>query len=273
MATESAKLERAPFLADQEERGGLWQTLKSPTSDKQRSIRQYFLLGLNIVLLLISAGLNFSTLQSHNQEESGPPRCVQQTEMRDAWSAVEYEERFYTGALVYDAETKRVVRKADGEQEYFGPPSKALDDAWDQLLRGEFPSMTDEEASDFLPELKRIPMTDLYHFEPDVTHTLHCLNAVRMEVSKTLYNSTAAHKHHSSAKLPTGWDAAHMEHCMDRLRQSVMCSADLTPSPLYYWEGFNIALGRTGKRTCRKWEPIRAWIDDRGKRAAVLGGT
>lgn len=148
--------------------------------------------------------------------------------------------------------------------------------------------MTDEEAEPYLPELLRIPKTKSYHFEygahdsgrlrvadlenrPDMFHTLHCLNAVRLEVSKSLYNTTYISQHHSThASLPEGWDATHLEHCLDRLRQSVMCHGDLTPSPLYYWKGFNLALGRTGRRTCRKWEPIRKWMDERGKRGNVL---
>lgn len=191
--------------------------------------------------------------------------------MQDARGAIEYEQRVFTGALVYDPETKRALRKKDGEREYFGVPSKEIDDAWDELLHGEFPVMTDEEAAPYEPELKRIPMTDEFHFEPDVTHTLHCLNALRQEVSKTLYNATTGHSHGGAVGLPEGWAITHMEHCMDRIRQSVMCHADLTPSPLYYWPGFSIALGKTGEHTCRKWEPIRKWIDDRGTRGPMIG--
>ena len=72
--------------------------------------------------------------------------------------------------------------------------------------------------------------------------------------------------------MPEGWDVAHMEHCMDRLRQAVMCHGDLAPSPMYSWEGFNFALGRGGEHTCRKWEPIRVWMDERGEKGPVLEG-
>ncbi|KAF2210521.1 hypothetical protein CERZMDRAFT_60734 [Cercospora zeae-maydis SCOH1-5] len=193
--------------------------------------------------------------------------------MEDARSAIEYEEQEYTGALVYDPDTKTAGRRHDAAVEYFGPPSLALDQKWRQLLHGmrELPIMTDDEAAPYLPELLRIPKTNAYHFEPDMFHTLHCLNAVRVEVSKSLYNTTSASHHHSTrVKLPDGWDVLHMEHCLDRLRQSIMCHGDLTPSPLYYWQGFDIALGRTGKRTCRKWEPIRKWMDERAKRGKAL---
>lgn len=106
-------------------------------------------------------------------------------------------------------------------------------------------------------------------FRPDMYHTLHCMNAIRSEVSKSLYNVSAGHHHHGLI-LPKGWDVPHMEHCMDRVMQSIMCFGDLTPSPLYYWPGSNIAFGRAGPHTCRKWGPIRDWMDERGTRGSVL---
>lgn len=50
---------------------------------------------------------------------------------------------------------------------------------------------------------------------------------------------------------------------MDRIRQTIICFGDMTPSPMYTWDGFNLALGRTGAHTCRKWQPIRDWMDER----------
>ncbi|KAM3420433.1 hypothetical protein BST61_g3706 [Cercospora zeina] len=275
---------------EQEQDGPLWQAvIRQPTTDRQRAVRLYILLAVNAVLFLFSLALYLRTvLLQQRKEAAALPPCVHRTDMEDARSAIEYEEQDSTGALVYDPDTKTAGRRQDAEVDYFGPPSLALDRTWHQLLHatplrvpahpsrltaspGELPIMTDEEAIPYLPELLRIPKTNAYHFEPDVFHTLHCLNAVRLEVSKSLYNTTHASSHHSPrVELPDGWDVSHMEHCLDRLRQSVMCHGDLTASPLYYWEGFNLALGRTGKRTCRKWEPIRKWMDERGKRGKVL---
>lgn len=107
-------------------------------------------------------------------------------------------------------------------------------------------------------------------------HSLHCLNAVRKEVSKTLYTEMAkledAHPGEGPYRkfLPEGWKQAHLEHCMDRIRQSLQCQGDLTPSPQYLYDGFPIALGRSGEHTCRKWQPIREWMDERGARADMV---
>lgn len=118
--------------------------------------------------------------------------------------------------------------------------------------------MTSEEASPFLPELRPLPGQNRPVFEPGVFHSLHCLNALRKVVSKQMYkNSTAGVEQYPPSEI------AHNEHCMDRIRQSLMCSGDLTPSPMYWWDGFNTALGRTGAQTCRKWQPIRDWMDGR----------
>ena len=61
---------------------------------------------------------------------------VFKTDFPDARRAVQYEQRTYTGALVYDSETKRAVRVQDAPVEYFGPPGDEIDAAWDELLKG-----------------------------------------------------------------------------------------------------------------------------------------
>lgn len=58
------------------------------------------------------------------------------TELRDARGSIEYEERAYTGALMYDYDKKQVVKLNDSHLEFFGPPSANIDDAWHYLLHG-----------------------------------------------------------------------------------------------------------------------------------------
>lgn len=118
--------------------------------------------------------------------------------------------------------------------------------------------MTSEESAPYLPDLRPIPGEEMPLFEPGLFHSLHCLNALRKVVSKQMYmNSTAEAEDYPPSEI------AHNEHCMDRIRQSLMCAGDLTASPLYWWEGSNMALGRTGPQVCRKWQPIRDWMDGR----------
>jgi hypothetical protein len=58
------------------------------------------------------------------------------TDLPDARRSIQYEKRHYTGALSYNYDSKRVIREMDARVEYFGPPSGAIDDAWEDLLRG-----------------------------------------------------------------------------------------------------------------------------------------
>ena len=104
-------------------------------------------------------------------------------------------------------------------------------------------------------------------------HNLHCINAVRMNLNPKLYGDSSEyspkHHHHTPPASIVGpnYEATHLEHCLDRLRQAVMCHGDLTPSPLYVFDGFPVALGKSGKHTCRKFELIREWMDRRGEGA------
>ena len=117
-------------------------------------------------------------------------------------------------------------------------------------LTDEFFPMTDKEAAPFLPELVKVPVYEQYLFEPEITHSLHCLNALRQEASKSMYPNSTYQTPHSAEwdLLPKGFMQPHMEHCIDRLRQAIMCQGDLTPSPLYGWPGKSrVYLGRTGE--------------------------
>jgi hypothetical protein len=107
-------------------------------------------------------------------------------------------------------------------------------------------------------------------------HNLHCINAIRMELNQNLYgeSSEAESKHHALPESVVGpnYETIHLEHCLDRLRQAVMCHGDLTPSPLYFFKGFPVALGKSGKHTCRRFEPIRNWMDQRADKLGALDG-
>ena len=100
---------------------------------------------------------------------------------------------------------------------------------------------------------------------PDVLHNLHCLNAVRKHLDSSYYGR--------SMELPQEYQRMHMDHCLDMLRQSIMCHADLTPVTLKpFWDGGEegpkkrvFYLGQTEREhTCRRWEDVRAWVERRG---------
>ncbi|KAJ5373401.1 hypothetical protein N7517_005407 [Penicillium concentricum] len=88
------------------------------------------------------------------------------TDLHDAHPYISYEERVFSGKLAFDEEIGKVYRDIDlSAPQYFGLPSPEIDDAWADLMRGEFVRMTDEEAAPYTPGLNKAPHSDYYHFE------------------------------------------------------------------------------------------------------------
>ncbi|KAF1956841.1 hypothetical protein CC80DRAFT_392219, partial [Byssothecium circinans] len=94
-----------------------------------------------------------------------------------------------------------------------------------------------------------------YRVAIEVFHQLHCLNLLRQ----------ANHKAHYA---PLGGDAAaepedlhgHLDHCIDALRQFVMCQADTNVFPFRFpfndgdpWPDYS------SPRMCRNYERVREW--------------
>jgi hypothetical protein len=88
----------------------------------------------------------------------------------------------------------------------------------------------------------------------EVFHQLHCLNYLRHRVYETpddKYNLLETNQSRTK----------HLSHCIDYLRQVLMCHGDLTPITLYpeatrnppYMPDFAI------KHTCRNWDSIYAF--------------
>lgn len=60
------------------------------------------------------------------------------------------------------------------------------------------------------------------------------------------------------------------DYCIDHLRQSLQCSADLSVVPLPPRSssgGINFA---EQPRTCRKWDDVRSWLDRRQERSRFM---
>ncbi|KAJ8064634.1 hypothetical protein OCU04_006960 [Sclerotinia nivalis] len=126
------------------------------------------------------------------------------------------------------------------------PPSKTSDEAWESL----FPV-----HGGFFKHPQLAPERSAF----SVFHQLHCLNSLRIGFW-SVYNgrhkrSTMGPEHeHGSGDMV---DLSHMRHCIDLLRQSLMCQPDLTI------ERKNEELGGvTGFGTehqCKNWEQLQLW--------------
>ncbi|KAF7621441.1 hypothetical protein AFLA_011742 [Aspergillus flavus NRRL3357] len=159
-------------------------------------------------------------------------------------------------------------REVDSTTSICGSASPEIDAAWAELLRGEFPAITDQEATPYKPYIQKFPDTGNYHFELDVFHSLHCLNYIRMYLDKDYYSAHLEHHDsflRNSSHMPDNWGQVHLHHCLEQVVQSVICHADLSPVPMYGWKGVPVFLGVGQTHTCRRWESIREWMDVRNE--------
>lgn len=112
---------------------------------------------------------------------------------------------------------------------YKGEPSPELDNAWDALVFGTKLTAISAEAVEKLgksvqPSLVKFMDEDGggYMTTMEVTHQLHCLNLLRKSTYYDYYKSMADPLLRSS---PDQY-RLHLNHCIDILRQQLMCTAD-----------------------------------------------
>lgn len=101
--------------------------------------------------------------------------------------------------------------------------------------------------------------------ELSVFHNLHCLNEIRLAL-----------EHHHDESAEEDWmhqGRAHLDHCVDQIRQALMCHADLTPVPMIPVEGGpeGAILGNGEIHTCRDFDAIWEWVEERGRKQTALG--
>jgi len=87
----------------------------------------------------------------------------------------------------------------------------------------------------------------------NVFHQLHCVNMIR----KRLW----ANENFESTHELMGIE--HLSHCLDALRQSLMCSSDITPLP-WKWDAQAGEAKEVAEvqHTCRNFEKVRQWAKE-----------
>ncbi|KAK7064603.1 hypothetical protein R3P38DRAFT_2825489 [Favolaschia claudopus] len=134
------------------------------------------------------------------------------------------------------------------------PPSDEVDKAWDGLYEFAYSKISRHEAirlpNKTYPILGEKPTT--YMLALDVFHELHCLDEIRKAMYPEYYPPSSE-----------GIHTSHMRHCLSSLRQSIMCSADISPIVWQWSEKSRAAKERSDVlHTCRDFEKIQQWGRD-----------
>ncbi|KAG2127970.1 hypothetical protein DEU56DRAFT_819681 [Suillus clintonianus] len=145
---------------------------------------------------------------------------------------------------------------------YRGPPSPELDLNWNRISRNVGPTRMTRE------EMLKAGETDLrskvrypdsigggYMVSLEVGHQLHCVNLLR-KASWVDYYGPIDISFQDSPKILR----LHLDHCLEMIRQNIMCNADVTMITWDWVQGHKIPYPNFNTRhQCRNFEKIMDW--------------
>jgi len=137
------------------------------------------------------------------------------------------------------------------------PSSPELDRAWNDLYNFGISKIPKDQAAKLPNKTHAIPGDEGYYIaELDVFHNLHCLNMVRKALDPGYYPDWDISRFKNASE--------HVIHCVDWIRQSIMCNAD-TSVIVWQWDDrFNSSIVKGNvAHTCRNFEKIQDWAKQR----------
>ncbi|UKZ77009.1 hypothetical protein TrVFT333_004725 [Trichoderma virens FT-333] len=155
----------------------------------------------------------------------------------------------FTAGLKFNS-TKQLYRPIYPNQtQYVGEASKEIDDAWDDIIGAVNVFVLPSEEDSLGGGLYFQPDSKLFMGQPTVFHDLHCLNRLRRNMP--WYFDYYDHRDDTQA---------HMDHCIDSLRQSLMCTSDMTVAPIIWsYEKGRIIPDFEIDHSCRDFETLKEW--------------
>lgn len=98
--------------------------------------------------------------------------------------------------------------------------------------------------------------TGQYLASLDVFHQLHCVDLLRKSIHREYYD-----KHEGSfAGAPEAVVQGHLEHCVETLRQTLMCHGDISLLTYNWVEGREMPYPNFNTvHTCKKWDTLIDW--------------
>ncbi|KIM95539.1 hypothetical protein OIDMADRAFT_133847 [Oidiodendron maius Zn] len=244
-------------------------------SDKPKTRTSYqhvAVLYATIIVLLITQLLCIARIRSvPAQSPLGSYETGFKTEIRPDRNTLTLHKVKFFGGVVFDENGTASVSHKPGEPEYFGPPGAETENAWEKLLNDRFVKV---EPKDWPPEAIQLLKQDMifklfadflcYHPRTSGFHVLHCLNYVRKSLSPGYYTH---YKDQSEQDPKSLSHSGHLKHCLEQIRQNLMCHLDMTPTPRTWrpapagTRGHGIFHADTDQwHVCRNYEAMRTWM-------------
>jgi len=147
---------------------------------------------------------------------------------------------------------------------YMGYPTDEVDEMWEDLFQFGNSYISKEEANKLpYPTIKDIN-TDNYLVQLDVFHQLHCLNDLRKILYPERFPTHAFEVTEDGEINRKTMMFRHWDHCIDVLRQSLMCHADVSPIS---WR-LNVPVAQVlaphleTTHTCRNFAKVVEWAKE-----------
>ncbi|KAM4057532.1 hypothetical protein HRG_010741 [Hirsutella rhossiliensis] len=165
-------------------------------------------------------------------------------------SAIEIEKYRFSGNLDFDANGTLFITEPPNAVNYVGEPSKEIDRAWRALLEVDGVDLIGAEASSVQGKtLKK----DSGHYLVGIDgfHQIHCLNMIRRALRPDYYPMND----------PEPVFKTHINHCVDYVRQALMCNIDVTPLLVTWNERMNRPMPNfQALHTCRNFAKVKSWM-------------
>lgn len=224
------------------EKGTDFSFVSPSPSNKTSSKLKIFLLAqgvLNLTLIWLCAWLFVSR---HLAGQTVNPQIL----YSPAQDAIEYETRVFHEGFGKDKSI------------YQQPPSPEVDEAWDELYNFPVTRIPKSIASNLVNKTYRIPGDEEHYvIELDVFHELHCLNMLRKALYPEYYPPIKVFASPTENHL---FGVMHRGHCIESIRQSLMCSVDISPI-VWQWVDRVQEVRVVGNiiHTCRSFDNVRDW--------------
>lgn len=143
---------------------------------------------------------------------------------------------------------------------YMGFPNDEIDGMWEDLYQYGDSAITKEEADRLaLPTINERG-TDRYLIQLEVFHQLHCLNDLRKAFYPERWPKKWEYNEDGTVNRNT-MQFRHWDHCIDILRSTLMCNADVSPITwrLNLPVGAVLAPNLETTHTCRNFSKIVEW--------------
>ncbi|KAI1204066.1 uncharacterized protein F4807DRAFT_449051 [Annulohypoxylon truncatum] len=245
--------ELKPFLNGQDDNELTRDTL--PASPRQKNRFMLISLAVNVMLFFVCTTLSVATFLLSNSNTASTTT----QELNKDWhtepyspanSAIEYEYRYMI----------------NNDTRFTGYPRLEWEHSMNELMEGTLIRISNEELS--LYGNDSIPLKDGgYAAGLAVGHNLHCVKKLK----KFLYREHF-YPNLDSNEVDFSYIQSHADHCLDFLRQSILCHLDYSLYTLYWGERQQDIPTHhdPGIQKCVNWDKLHGWMIERSVSTDML---